>query len=131
MRGTDKDLASHFSVICARGECLLGKPIEEVFSEVPTGYIMDSIRYDISDARESISGNPLYVTLNLARALAFREEGLILSKKEGGEWALTRIPEEFRPLISAALADYTESAETVYDTDLAVRYAGYMLDRLT
>ena len=34
---------------------------------------------------EEITQYPMYLTLNLARVLAFREEGRVLSKKEGGE----------------------------------------------
>ena len=34
---------------------------------------------------EEITQYPMYLTLNLARVLAFREEGVVLSKKEGGE----------------------------------------------
>ena len=37
MIGADKDLAAHFTVIRARGRCLCGLPIDEVFGEVPEG----------------------------------------------------------------------------------------------
>ena len=130
MKGTDKDLAAHFTIINKRGKCLAGAPIHEVFAEVPPRDYMDSLWYDIEGAAEEIAAYPMYLTLNLARVLAYREERLVLSKKEGGEWALGRLPAEFRPLIEGALREYSESAEIVYDEALARRYAEYMIKRI-
>ena len=72
----------------------------------------------------------MYLTLNLARVLAFKEAGLVLSKKEGGEWALGNIPAEYHPLIAEAMREYSENAEAAYDKDLAERYAAYIISRL-
>ena len=72
----------------------------------------------------------MYLTLNLARVLAYKEEGLVLSKKEGAEWAIDKLPAEYHPLIRNAFSDYTESAEVVYDKALAKRYAKYMIRRI-
>lgn len=129
LNGTDKDLAAHFTIINKRGRCLFGAPIEEVFAEVPPYEYMDSIWYDVEGAAEEITEYPMYLTLNLARVLAYREEGLILSKKEGGEWAMDRLPAEFRPLIADALREYSDSARIVYDEALAKRYAQYVIRR--
>lgn len=130
MKGTDKDLAAHFTVIRSRGICLAGLPVRDVFGEVPAVDYLDSIREDIADAREEIAGNPLYLTLNLARVLAYCTEGKVLSKQEGGEWALGNVPEQFHPLIRTALADYRGDTEETYDSEAAEAYAGYMLDRI-
>ena len=130
MNGTDKDLAAHFTIINKRGRCLYGAPIAEVFAEVPLADYMDSIWFDVESAVEEIAKYPMYLILNLARVLAYKEEGLVLSKKEGGEWAIDRLPKEYRPLITDALREYTESAEVVYDKALAARYAEYVLDRI-
>lgn len=130
MNGTDKDLAAHFTIINRRGRCLFGAPIREVFSEVPAADYMDSIWFDVEGAAEEITEYPMYLTLNLARVLAYKEEGLVLSKKEGGEWAIGNLPARFRPLITDALREYTESAEVVYDKALAVRYAEYAVKRI-
>lgn len=130
LKGTDKDLAAHITIINKRGKCLYGAPIDEVFAEVPRRDYMDSIWYDIENAAEEITEYPLYLTLNLARVLAYREEGLVLSKKEGAEWALERLPAEYHPLLRDALREYTEGADAVYDKDLARRYAEYMLRRI-
>ena len=130
MNGTDKDLAAHFTIINKRGKCICGAPIEEVFSAVPAGDYMDSIRFDIENAAEEITEYTMYLTLNLARVLAYKEEGLVLSKKEGGEWALKHLSAEYHPLIADALREYCENAEPAYDKALAVRYAVYMLGRI-
>ena len=130
MNGTDKDLAAHFTIIINRGKCLYGAPVKDVFSEVPSCDYMDSLWYDIEGAAEEITEYPMYLTLNLARVLAFREDGLVLSKKEGGEWAIKALPPEYRPLIADAMREYSESAEVIYDNALAKRYAEYVIKRI-
>ena len=131
MNGTDKDLAAHFTIINKRGRCLYGAPIEDVFAEVPSGDYMDSIWFDVEGAAEEITQYPMYLTLNLARVLAYKKDGLVLSKKEGGEWALEHMPAEYRPLIADAMREYSESADIVYDDALAKRYAEYVIRKLT
>ena len=130
MNGEDKDLAAHFMIIRRRGRCVCGVPVKEVFAEVPAADYLDAILYDIAEAPEDIAGHTMYMTLNLARVLAYREEGLVLSKKEGGEWALSRLPAEYRPLVTDALREYCESAEITYDRALAEHYAVYMTGRI-
>lgn len=130
MNGTDKDLAAHFTIICKRGKCLYGAPIKEVFAEVPNSDYMDSIWYDVENAAEEITLYPMYLTLNLARVLAYKEDGLVLSKKEGGEWAIKAVPSKFHPLIQGAIREYSENAEFIYDNALAKQYAEYVIKRI-
>lgn len=130
MRGTDKDLAAHFTIINKRGRRLYGAPIREVFAEVPKEDYMDSIWFDVENALEEILSCPMYLTLNLGRVLAYQEAGLVLSKQEGGEWALRSLPAEYHPLIRDALREYTEDTEPVYDQALARRYAEYAIHRI-
>ena len=127
MKGTDRDLAAHFTVIRRRGTCLAGEPIDKVFGEVPAEDYLDAIRYDAADAREDMTANPMYFTLNLTRILAFMAEGSVLSKKEGGEWGLAHLPEKYHPLIRTALADYTGAGEVRYDPESAQEYMEDML----
>ena len=130
MNGTDKDLAAHFTIINKRGQCLYGLPVNEVFAEVPDSDYMDSIWEDISEAPENIAQDTLYLTLNLARVLAYKEEGLVLSKAEGGEWALHHLPAQYKPLITSALAAYASAEDPAYDEALARQYAEYALRRI-
>ena len=137
MNGSDKDLAAHFTVIRARGKCLWGAPVSDVFAEVPATDYMDSLWEDICDAPEEIENNTMYLT----RVMAYKKEGLILSKKEGGEWALKNLPEEFALVIRTALEEYAAASEetapekyantpavTHYDMALARKYADYVLE---
>ena len=130
MQGNDKDLAAHFTILQKRGRCLYGEPIEDVFEEVPRRDYLDAIWYDVENAPEEIAAYPMYLTLNLARVLAYGSEGLILSKKEGGAWALENLPPEYHPLIRDALREYTEGASIIYDEALAKRYAAYVMGRI-
>ena len=130
MNGTDKDLAAHFTIINSRGKCLYGLPIKEVFAEVPSGDYMDSIWYDVQHAKKEIKYFPKYLILNLARVLAYKEEKLVLSKKEGGEWAINKLPMEYHNLIRDALSDYLEGKDVNYDKTLAKHYAKYMIKRI-
>ena len=127
MNGTDKDLAAHFTIIGKRGKSLFGLPIEDVFAVVPKADYMDSIWNDIVEAPEEITENTMYLTLNLVRVLAFAKDGLVLSKKEGGDWGLKNVPEEYHSLIEDALSEYGSSVVPQYDKELSVKYAEYML----
>ncbi|MDE6619795.1 MAG: DUF4111 domain-containing protein [Lachnospiraceae bacterium] len=135
MRGTDKDLAAHFTIIYHRGKALCGKPIHEVFSEVSREYYFDSIWGDIENAQEEIIENPAYIILNLCRVLAWQRENLILSKSEGGRWGLSNIPEQYARLIAGALTEYeSRNLNPAYDGKpdeaCAKEYADYMLTQI-
>ena len=131
MNGTDKDLAAHFTVIRSRGRCLYGLPVQDVFGEVPEQDYLDSIWEDVSGAAEEITENPVYLILNLTRALAYLKEKKVMSKKEGGEWGLQFLPEQYHPLIHSALQEYESGVDARYDRELAKSYAAYMLDQIT
>ena len=128
MKGTDKDLAAHFTITYHRGQVLYGKEISEVFVPVPQADYLDSILCDIENAVEEIAENPMYLTLNLCRVLAYKKEGLITSKQEGGEWGLKNIRKaEFQALIVAALREYQNNEAMVFDEVTAREFAEYML----
>jgi streptomycin 3"-adenylyltransferase len=131
MKGEDKDLAAHFTIITHRGKCLYGAPIKEIFADVPVHDYIDSIWNDIAEAEEEIADNPMYLILNLARVFAYMKNGLVLSKREGGEWALENLPEQYRDLIKAALVDYAETMDIQYDMNLAKNYAEYMVREIS
>ena len=129
MKGTDRDLAAHITVIRARGVCLCGAPIDEVFGEVPKQDYMDSLWYDIADAEDDIAEDTMYLTLNLARVLAFLQDGSVLSKKEGGEWGLKNLPEEYHGLLREALSEYRGEMPG-YDISVAKDYALFCLSQI-
>lgn len=125
----DKDLAAHFTIIRHRGICLYGASRKEVFSEVPTSDYLDSIAEDARLSYQNIMGGPdegqclvpPYAVLNFCRVLAFIEQGLITSKREGGQWGIEHLSEAYRPIIQAASDKYTaaDTADTVALVDCA------------
>lgn len=131
MKGTDNDLAAHFTITYHRGRVLYGKDIPEVFAPVPSADYLDSIWCDIENAPEEIAENPMYLTLNLCRVLAYVKEGLITSKQEGGEWGLENmIQREYQELIQKALKEYQGGDAMVFDVPVARAFAEYMLEEI-
>lgn len=131
MKGTDKDLAAHFMTIYHRGKTLFGKAIKDVFAKVDGEDYFDSIRYDIENSKEDIIKNPVYIILNLCRVLAYRRDGMVLSKQEGGNWGLLNLSERYHNLIADAMADYQSAGEVKnFDEQLEKEYVDYMLRQI-
>ena len=131
MNGVDKDLAAHITITLKRGKCLYGEEISEVFEPVKKEFYIDSIWNDVADAEDAVRENPIYVILNLCRVLAYGKEGLILSKREGGEWGLANLPGEYHGLIASALKAYSSDSAPERNDELAVKFAAYMLNRIS
>ena len=127
--GVDRDLAAHFTVINKYGVALWGASVSDVFGEVGAEYYFDSIAADVKCARGDVKRDPLYITLNLCRVLAYAREGLVISKKGGGEWGLEHLPERLRPLISCALRCYIGDGEMEY-TRTASEFVEYALGEI-
>ena len=106
MPRTDPDLIAHFSMVRSNGRALLGGPAKQVFAPIPRLWLLDSIQGDLADAARNMEDQPVYYVLNFCRALACLEDGLLLSKQEGGEWGLRHLPSEYRSLVEAALTVY-------------------------
>lgn len=130
MNGTDKDLAAHFKIIKKYGVVLQGKAINDVFVDVPGKDYIDSIWGDVEGAKEDILEEPVYVILNLCRVAAFLKNDLILSKKQGGEWALQNLSTQYHTLISNAVQSYTLESEMDLDSLEAQKFADYMLQTI-
>ena len=128
MKGTDPDLAAHFTVTRAVGKTILGKALEEVFGVVKHEDYMASILSDVASAPEDVRQNPVYVILNLCRALAAKEQQAVLSKEQGGLWGLEHLPEEHHGVIRAALEAYQTGGECAVD---GRPFAAWALSRLT
>jgi streptomycin 3"-adenylyltransferase len=129
MNGADRDLAAHFTVIKAVGIRLWGCDISNLFGEVKKEYYLDSIRGDISGAVEEITENTVYIILNLCRVLAYTRDGLICSKRDGGEWGIRKLP-RYAKLISTALDCYRGSGMIEADADWLREFARFMLGEI-
>ena len=130
MTGTDKDLAAHVTIINRYGKTLYGEDIHQVFSEVLYEDYLDAILYDIENAREDILENPMYVVFSLCRVLAYAMERRVLSKKDGGEWALLHVEKMYQPIIESALCAHQTDENMNLSQDLTKDFAGYMLSRI-
>jgi len=131
---SDDDLTVHFVITRERGLYLYGKPIREAFPEIPK----DSyIKWLLSEAEwicQHAENNPFYAILNLCRIMAFLKHSKVTSKKEGAEWALLNLPEEFSPLIDSVLRRYLNTKE-VEQPDISnlsnfIEYARREIDSL-
>lgn len=127
MKGIDKDLAAHLTVIREFGIVLYGAEIPDVFAEVPKEDYFDSIFEDIQAAKEDILSAPMYIVLNLCRVLAAIQDGVVLSKEQGGAWGLLHIAKEYHALIQSALDSYASDKEMIIDQENALQFAEYML----
>lgn len=108
----DIDLAAHFTVIKNVGITLYGEKADKKFGEVPREYYIDSVFGDIRAEDDEIvpcetieDDTPMYYVLNLCRSLAFFRDGLVLSKKQGGEYALGKTL--YDDVVKDALECYT------------------------
>ena len=84
-------------------------------------------RYDVENAAEDILENPVYVILNLCRVAAYLRDGMILSKKAGGEWGLAYLSERYHPILRAALTAYTAADRYRGIQKLEQQFANEML----
>lgn len=102
----DEDLAGHVKVTRCRGVCLWGDAIEDAFPEVPRADFLASILADLEWSRDRAGVTLDYRLLNLARVWGYLETGAVMSKDEGGVWALGELPTRHAPTIEAALRMY-------------------------
>lgn len=106
----DADLAGHIKVTNHRGDTLYGKEIKDVFYPIKSEFYIESIYNDIKNAMEDIDENPVYYTLNLCRVLYYLKEGIVSSKREGGEWATEHLPDKYRKIVEQCLKVYNGAA---------------------
>ena len=130
MRGTDRDLAAHFTVIRAVGITLWGEEIPSLFGPVPREDYLDSILGDAKSAGENLSKDPVYGILNLCRVLAYQREGAVLSKKDGGLWGLKALPPFCRPVVEAALSSYGSGGPFVRYEAVLRRFSACLLGQI-
>jgi len=123
----DPDLAAHIVVIIHRGICLKGKPIKETFKPIENKYFLKSILNDIETASEDIKVNPVYTILNLCRVLYYLKEGVISSKKEGGEWGIKTLDDKYTEIVLISTEKYLNDTKKLYiENDILIEFVNYM-----
>lgn len=120
--GTDPDLTTH--VLSLRASCLtlLGPGPMKVFGAVRKDDCLHAMYLDTDRVQEQLDENPIYIVLNLCRAVAYRQGDMVLSKAEGARWAIRNMPSRFQGVIQAALNAYTEGREMYFNKDLAKEF---------
>lgn len=101
----DPDIACHVKLTKQSGICIFGKPIAEVFPEVPETDFWDSISQDVADY-DFHAYEPKYFASNilvLGRILSYKKEKRILSKYEAGLWTIGQMPEKYHYILEDAL----------------------------
>lgn len=130
MYGTDHDLAAHFTVIRERGKVLYGEEIGRVFEKVPRACYLDSIWKDVSNAKQEIGQNSLYLVLNLCRVWAAFSQGLVLSKTEGAHWVRPLLPERFQGILDQALNASPGGGDLFDDKEELRQFAQWMIHKI-
>ena len=106
------DYLMHFAVCRTAGRALAGPPPAELFGEIPAALLDAAFADELAWAAESAP--PSYRVLNACRAWCYAAERRIVSKVEGGEWALGRgVAAE---AIRAALAEQRGGPELPVDS---------------
>ncbi len=129
----DPDLAAHVTVTRARGLCLWGEPIQAVFPEVPAEHMRASLALDLAESLRTITLNPVYTVLNCCRSLAYLREGVVLSKAEGGLYALAVAPAAVAPIVRRVLDAYThgDGSDDRFDETELTTFGDFARDALT
>ena len=130
----DEDLAGHITVVRQRGVCLHGAPIAAVFPVTPAADYLASVLADVRSpdcGLNSALEAPVYVILNACRTYAYLTTGRVLSKDEGGMWALQVLPSQFHATLQSALSAYrTDQDDVRLVHEEVVHLAAYMLGEI-
>lgn len=130
MHGADPDLTTHILSLHAHHQVLLGPSVARIFGTVSRRDALRAMRLDVENAEQSVHDAPVYYVLNLCRMMAYVDEGAVLSKKEGGEWAMEHLPAAHQSLIQAALNAYQAGRDMFYDRGQAEEFCYEMRRRL-
>lgn len=131
MHGEDPDLTLHILCLHAFGSPLMGPSVARMFGQVRREDALCAIREGLDDVGERLHERPVYYVLTLCRALAYLRERLVLSKKEGGEWALKKLPHAYQGVIQAALNAYQSGRDMFYDLGVAEDFCYDAMEELS
>lgn len=115
MHGEDPDLTTHILSLHAFGRAVYGPSVARMFGSVQREDVLCAIRNGLADAGEELHNKPVYYVLTLCRALAYLREGLVLDKKEAGQWGIAHASRSYQGVIQAALNAYEYGRDMFYD----------------
>jgi hypothetical protein len=125
--GGDTDLVMHFAVLRLAGQALMGPPPKELFPDIPPTLLREALQGELRWALEH--GPPEYQVLNACRIWRFLEEGELVSKIAGGEWAASRLPHP--SLVEAALKRQQGHGDVSLDPEESRRFVLRVMDRFS
>lgn len=82
----DPDLVLHYLVTRDSGLAMTGQPVDAAIGAVQRTQVLTHLRDELTWAMEH--ADQRYAVLNACRALAYSRDGSVLSKIDGGAWAL-------------------------------------------
>ena len=116
-------------VIKQKGICLFGKPINDIFPDIPNELFLDTVSSDIDTfyVESDNDSQSSFLVLQLCRILSFKETGNILSKHNAAEWAFENIPSQHHPIIKTALYNkFGLGSKVMYTKEDAISFKTYM-----
>jgi Domain of unknown function (DUF4111) len=129
-RGGDPDLVLHFAV-CRRAGRLIGSglPAAEVFGPVAGDLVLAQLATELRWGAECAPEE--YAVLNACRAWRFAVDGALVSKVDGGQWALGRTHDPERELIKVALDKQRSIPAAALDRSAVRQFVRRALSHLT
>jgi predicted nucleotidyltransferase len=103
---TNRDLATLLTMVLPCDRPLLGPPPAELLEPVPAADLAAAMVGDLGALLDDLEPDTRNVILTLARIWSTLATGAIRSKSNAADWALTRLPEEHRPVLAHARAVY-------------------------
>jgi len=114
------DLAVLLTLVLLRARPLLGAPAAEVVDPVPRDDLVRAMLHGVDSLLADLAPDTANVVLTLARTWTTIATGEVRSKDEAADWALSRLPEEHRPVLDRARSVYLGFDEDRWD-DLHAR----------
>ncbi|MFB9630288.1 aminoglycoside adenylyltransferase domain-containing protein [Nonomuraea helvata] len=127
--GGDPDLVLHFAVCHQAGRLVgPGRAPAEVFAPVAHDLVMAQLVAELRWAAEHAPGE--YAVLNACRAWRFATDGTLVSKIDGGQWALHRVSMTGHELVQSALERQRCLPATEFDSREVKRFVHWILSRI-
>jgi predicted nucleotidyltransferase len=130
---TNADLASVVTMALVGGKALFGPPPSDLFDPVPRRDYIDAILRGTQTVDDYLDWDTRNVVLTLPRIWSAIATDEVHSKDSAAAWALTRLPDEHRPVLERARAVYRGEAEAEPGTELlpqARAYAEYVVSEI-
>lgn len=130
----DPDLVLHFAVCRTAGRLLgPGLPAAEVFGPLSDDLVLAQLSTELRWSAEHFPNE--YAVLNACRAWRFALDGVIVSKIDGGRWALERASDTDHALIEHALDHQRCLPAADLDPAAVIRFVeqvhSYLTEKLT